>query len=76
MEARRQIVESMNMLYDTRSEIVHSGRFQVTDTELLEAREYVKHALFTIMQAEPFRNMTDEKQLDAWLEDQLLAGGP
>lgn len=64
----------MKTLYETRSEIVHSGRFQVTDMELLEARRYVKQALFTVMQAEPFRDMADEKQLDSWLEDQLLSG--
>lgn len=74
MHARKEILKSVYLLYDVRSQIVHSGRFQVTDTELLEARQYAKQALLTVIQAAPFRDMKDEAELDTWLDDQLLAG--
>jgi Apea-like HEPN len=72
--ARKGLIKRLDVLYDIRSQIVHSGRFQVTDSELLEARQYAKHALWSVSQVAPFRDMSDEAQLDTWLEDQVLAG--
>jgi Apea-like HEPN len=74
VQKRKEMMRRLDDLYEIRSQIVHSGRFQVTDSELLEARQYAKAALVTVMHAEPFRAMDDEQQLDSWLEEQVLAG--
>ena len=73
-ESRTALLERLDSLYHTRSRIVHSGNFLVTDSELREARHYAKLALFTISLAEPFCRMTEESQLEEWFKEQLISG--
>jgi hypothetical protein len=73
VEARRELMERLGSLYKIRSQIVHSGRFQVSESDLSEAHEYAKKALLVNSHSAPFRKMTDKKQFDAWLDDRLIS---
>jgi hypothetical protein len=56
-----------------RSKIVHSGSFQVTDSEVREARQYAKQALLTVLNGKLFKDMRTEEEFDGWLEERLLS---
>jgi hypothetical protein len=72
-EGRKSLLRRLGVLYDIRSKIVHSGSFQVTDSELREARYYSKQAVLTVADNEPFKSMQSEQEFDEWLEDRLLS---
>ncbi len=72
LQSRKIVRDRLKDLYATRSNIVHSGRFFVTERELLEAREYTKRALLAVLYAKPFCDMGSEDQLELWFEDRLM----
>jgi len=75
LEDKELVVDKVLSLYDTRSNIVHSGNFLVSEAELNLIREYCVLTLFVIIDAEPFRSMSRVKELDSWFNAQLLSGG-
>lgn len=70
--ARKSLVQDMRELYSRRSTIVHSGKIEVSDSELASLRHYLRSALFVVINKEPFSSMTDEKEIEAWFEERLL----
>jgi hypothetical protein len=72
-DVRKTVVARLGALYKIRSQIVHSGRFSVTESEVLEARHYAKQALLAVLHAKPFRDMTTEDQLERWFEERLIS---
>ena len=72
-EDRKTLLKRLGALYGIRSKIVHSGSFQVTDSELRETRQYTKQALLTVAIGKPFRSMKTEEEFDGWLEERLLS---
>jgi hypothetical protein len=72
LTARKSLMKDMRDLYARRSTIVHSGKIEVSDSELATLHHYMTAALFMILNKEPFSSMKDEKELEAWFEDRLL----
>lgn len=72
INSRKLTVKQMGGLYATRSRIVHSGRFDITDSELYLIDEYARIALFIVLTREPFTQMTTEDELENWFEAQVL----
>jgi hypothetical protein len=72
---KKRVVREILSLYETRSRIVHSGNFLVSDAELALIKEYSVLTLFVVIDAEPFRSMTEVRELEQWFETQLLSGG-
>jgi hypothetical protein len=66
-------VRQIGDLYTTRSKIVHAGKFDVTDSELELIDQYARVALSVVLDREPFRTMTEEKDFEDWFEARLLA---
>lgn len=73
VRARKDLAARLGKLYRLRSQIVHSGNFHVTESEVSEIREYTKKALVTVVNSEEFKNMTTEQEFDDWLEHKLLS---
>ena len=70
---RKQFMNRISYLYGVRSKIVHSGSFQVTESELWELRQYSKQVLITVANAKQFRDMETAEQFDSWLDEQLIS---
>jgi hypothetical protein len=70
---RKALMERLDALYEVRSGVVHSGLFQVSDTDLAEARQYAKEALLIVSNDTPFQDMTDATQFKDWLNDRLIS---
>ena len=70
--ARKSLVKDIKELYGRRSTIVHSGKIEVSDSELGSLHHYLRTALFVVLNKEPFSSMKDEKDLEAWFEERLL----
>jgi hypothetical protein len=75
LDDKKLVVDQILSLYQTRSNIVHSGNFLVSEGELKLIQEYCILTLFTVIDVEPFRSMNKVKDFDDWFEAQLLAGG-
>lgn len=75
LDDKRRVVKQILSLYQTRSNIVHSGNFVVSEQELTLMREYSVLTLFVMIDKEPFRSMTNAEELEKWFETQLLSGG-
>lgn len=70
--SRKLTVKQIGQLYKTRSKIVHTGKFDVTDSEIYLIDEYTRIALLIVLDREPFRSMTAEEDFEAWFEARLL----
>jgi hypothetical protein len=68
---RKRLMKRLEGLYDIRSEIVHSGRFQVSEFDLDHAREFAKKALFIVSNDTTFQQMTEATHLDDWLTERM-----
>ena len=75
LEDKKRVVQQILSLYQIRSNIVHSGTFLVSEAELELIREYSVSTLLIVINAEPFRDMTEVKEFEGWFETQLLSGG-
>jgi hypothetical protein len=75
LEDKRRVVGQIGSLYEVRSKIVHSGNFQISESELKLIRRYSRGALFIVIDTEPFRSMTEATDFERWFETQLLSGG-
>jgi hypothetical protein len=72
LDSRKLTVKQIGQLYNTRSKIVHTGKFDVTDSDLYLIDEYTRIALFIVLDREPFRSMSAEEDFEAWFETRLL----
>jgi hypothetical protein len=73
LASKKLTVRQIGDLYTTRSKIVHAGKFDVTDSELELIDQYARVALSVVLDREPFRTMTEEKDFEDWFEARLLA---
>jgi hypothetical protein len=69
------VVDQILSLYNTRSKIVHSGDFLVSEEALRLIRHYCILTIFVVIDVEPFRSMMEVKELEQWFNAQLLSGG-
>ena len=72
--AKRSIVKQVNELYKLRSEIVHSGKNEISETDLYTIREICLRSLFTLTTSSEFTGMKCVEELDQWFDDQMLGG--
>jgi hypothetical protein len=49
MEARNAVAKRLNKIYDRRSEIVHSGKHEVSSEDLQDAIQFCVRSLFEIL---------------------------
>lgn len=70
--SRRSVFDSVKRLYDIRSKIVHTGRYQVTDADLSLIRNVTKAALIRVCTHGEFQFMTNPEHLGKWFEDRIL----
>jgi hypothetical protein len=74
LKSRKELMRTMAEIYNTRSRIVHSGKYDVTRGQLEEVSRCTTQAILYALVAEPFSEMTDPKQFEEWLNDQILYG--
>jgi hypothetical protein len=75
VEAKRSIVKQVNGLYKLRSEIVHSGKNEISEADLYTIREICLRSLSTLATSLDFAGMKCVEELDQWLDDRML-GAP
>lgn len=68
---RLTIYNKVRDLYKIRSNIVHDGRFEVTDSDLYTIRLYSKACILELLKNEKFSGMNKDDLVD-WFNDQLL----
>lgn len=72
IDSRRDLVTKLGELYGIRSKIVHSGQYQVTDTDLSLLRSITKSVLIRICTGSDFISMASAKELGKWFQDRIL----
>jgi len=72
-EERVEIKKEIRDLYDTRSRIVHSGLYEVTDADVRNIRHRAVTCILRILTKEPFISMTKEDQIDDWFDQTMLS---
>jgi hypothetical protein len=72
LESRVLAEKKLRSLYTIRSKIVHSGAYEISNTDLAFMSEYARIATFTILDQEPFKSMNTDQQLEEWFRNQLL----
>ncbi len=73
-DVRVEWLAKMKRYYRFRSGLAHSGTANVSDLDVATIRDILKQAIFTVLVTEPFCSMTKCDELDAWFEEQVLAG--
>lgn len=71
-QSRKQIVDQVKDLYKIRSQIVHSGKFRITDSNLQQIRLITKKSILKILEEESFLNMQTPKEFASWFETKIL----
>lgn len=69
---RKEVKKLAGYLYGIRSKIVHTGSFEVTDSELYNMRLITKECILKILLEKPFINFKKSEALTTWFDDQLL----
>lgn len=69
--ARERIAKEVGRLYTIRSRIVHTGSYEVTDSDLGSLRAIVKGALFRLLHLRETHSL-NRKELGAWLDRKIL----
>lgn len=69
--AIKEIKTKVKELYNTRSEIVHDGKYQVTNAELSMIVYFSQNCILRILRDEPFKRMNEKDLLD-WFVNQSL----
>jgi hypothetical protein len=72
IDGKKRIMKSLSDLYSTRSKIVHSGSFEVTDGDLSLMRFVAKNALIAVLTEAHFQSLVGEEQFEQWFEDKIL----
>lgn len=71
LNARKYIKKRVKNLYGTRSDIVHDGKYQVTNAELSLMIYFSQNCILRILRDEPFKSMNEKELLD-WFDNQSL----
>ena len=69
---RGKLFQELKALYSLRSEIVHVGDTDITDSDIAKMRTLAKQAVFTVLVSEGFTNMTEDKEFEDWFMGQQL----
>jgi hypothetical protein len=67
--SRKLVYERLKEVYGLRSAIVHSGSIRIADADRDTISNFVRTAIFTVLLAKPFCDMTTAEEFDAWFED-------
>jgi hypothetical protein len=71
-ESRKNIRERTKELYKIRSKIVHTGSFEVSDSDLQYMRLFTKECIARILTGKEFETFEQDQQLIDWFDDRLL----
>lgn len=71
-EERAGIFKEVGDLYQIRSKIVHSGRYQVADADFGLMRMYAKASIIRLCTSEDLTSMSTPSKLADWFHDRLL----
>lgn len=71
LNARKYIKKKVKDLYGTRSDIVHDGKYQVTNAELGLMINFAQNCILRIFRDDPFKTMSEKELLD-WFDNQSL----
>ena len=74
LEKRTEIKKEVRDLYDIRSEIVHSGHYEVTDADVGKISKLTIACIKRILTEKPFTSMTKEQEIDNWFDQAMLSG--
>ena len=66
---RRKVRERITGLYRVRSKIVHSGSYEVTDSDLGAIRKVAKACALAVLSKKSIGVLSKAKELDAWFEE-------
>jgi len=69
---RMEIKDEMKKLYGIRSKIVHSGYYQISDSDLNTIRVYAKNCIIRILTKRPFVSMNSKKELIDWFNNKIM----
>lgn len=71
-QQRASIAKAMSALYTTRSQIVHAGKTEVTDSELSLIRAFTTSAIYRVLVEPPFTNMVTPDHFREWFDSRIL----
>lgn len=72
LQARRRLSEQVRDLYRIRSQIIHSGKYEVKYADLGLIRSITKKCILRILVDEPFKSMNNPNDLVSWFDEQIL----
>jgi hypothetical protein len=72
VEGRRELSSEVGRLYNIRSQIVHSGRFQVTDSDLSLMRSIAKNCIMRLIIDDTFTTMSSVDDIVLWFSNEIL----
>ncbi|MCD6155395.1 MAG: hypothetical protein J7J22_06515 [Candidatus Verstraetearchaeota archaeon] len=73
LNVRKLVKKEVTDLYDIRSKIVHTGSYEVTNSELSLIRYLAKKCILRVLTEEPFLSMKKEDNLNAWFDEAMLS---
>jgi len=74
LKGKRSIVEQVNEIYQLRSAIVHSGKRDVSESDVHAIRAICLSSLQTLVTSPNFTGMKRVEELDQWFNDRMLGG--
>ena len=72
LDERQNLKKLIKKLYVTRSEIVHSGHYEISEEEHLKASKIVKNSILELLTNQDIKNLGKRDQLESWLEKLTL----
>ena len=72
LDERRNLKKLIKELYDTRSEIVHSGHYEISEEEYQKAYRIAKISILELLTNQDVKNLGKQNQLESWLEKLTL----
>jgi hypothetical protein len=72
LASRIRAESQLRNLYGIRSKIVHSGTYEISNSDLALMAQYARIAVFVVLDREPFKSMKSEQQFEEWFRAQLL----
>ncbi len=71
-EYRPGIAKQIRELYEIRSQIVHSGNFDIADVDLASIRFITRSTIVHLIRNEPFASMKTSDELVKWFDQQIF----
>jgi len=72
--SKRSVAKQVNAIYKLRSAIVHSGKSEISETDLETIREICMRSLLALATSPDFAGMKNVGDLDQWFDDRMLGG--